>query len=162
MDDDLKQIEAELLRLRPVSPSRALRQRVERDLAGPALSHPANRPGAPVRWVWFAALPAAAAIAFVLGQYSRRVPPPLPTDGSDPSAPAVFASAETQLKPVATENVLVSASDEGLVTLDDGTPARRERLQFVDIITWKNPRTNSSLRWSVPREEVRVVPVLFQ
>ena len=56
----------------------------------------------------------------------------------------------------------MSARDEGLVTLEDGTPARRARLQFVDTITWKNPRTNSSLRWSVPREEVRIVPVVFQ
>ena len=77
-----------------------------------------------------------------------------------PSRGAVVADA--LLKPVAAENVLVSASDEGLVTLEDGTPARRERLQFVDTITWKNPRTNSSLRWSVPREEVRIVPVVFQ
>ena len=71
-------------------------------------------------------------------------------------------AADAPLKPVAAENVLVSARDEGLVTLEDGTPARRERLQFVDTITWKNPRTNSSLRWSVPREEVRIVPVVFQ
>jgi hypothetical protein len=70
--------------------------------------------------------------------------------------------AEQTLKPVAAENVLVSASDEGFVTLADGTAARRERLQFVDTITWKNPRTNSSLRWSIPREEVRIVPVVFQ
>jgi hypothetical protein len=32
----------------------------------------------------------------------------------------------------------------------------------VDTITWKNPRTNASVRWTVPREEVRVVPVKFQ
>ena len=157
MDDDLKQLEAELQRLRPAAPSRALLLRVERDLAAPA-AQAASRAAAPVRWVWFAALPAAAAIAVMLVQYSGRTP----MNGSQTAAPAVVASGDAPLKPVATENVLISASDEGLVTLDDGTPARRERLQFVDTITWKNPRTNSSLRWSVPREEVRVVPVLFQ
>ena len=47
-------------------------------------------------------------------------------------------------------------------TLDDGTAARRERFQYVDTITWKNPRTNASVRWTMPREEVRVVPVKFQ
>ena len=72
------------------------------------------------------------------------------------------ASNETPLKPVAAENVLISATDEGLVTLDDGTQARRERLQYVDTITWKNARTNASLTWRVPREEVRVVPIAFQ
>ena len=65
-------------------------------------------------------------------------------------------------KPVAAEKVLYAARDEGLVTLEDGTTARRERLSYVDTITWKNPRTNASLTWSVPREEVRVVPVHFQ
>lgn len=69
---------------------------------------------------------------------------------------------DATLKPVAAENVLYAASDEGLVTLDDGTTARQERLSYVDTITWKNPLTRASLTWSVPREEVRVVPVNFQ
>ena len=63
---------------------------------------------------------------------------------------------------LAEEDGLVRARDEGFVTLDDGTPARRERLVFVDTITWSDPRTNASLTWTVPREEVRVVPVSFQ
>jgi hypothetical protein len=58
--------------------------------------------------------------------------------------------------------VLYAAEDEGIVTLDDGRPARRERLHYVDTVTWRNPRTNASLTWSVPREEVRIVPVNFQ
>lgn len=72
------------------------------------------------------------------------------------------ADSPMEMKPIAAENVLVSARDEGLVTLADGTAARRERLHFVDTITWKNPRTNASLVWTVPREEVRVVPISFQ
>jgi hypothetical protein len=48
------------------------------------------------------------------------------------------------------------------VTLADGTAARRVRSSYVDTITWKNPKTNASLRWSVPRDEVRVMPVVFQ
>ena len=58
--------------------------------------------------------------------------------------------------------LLYAAQNDGLVTLSDGTPARRERLNYIDTITWKDPRTNASVRWSVPREEVRVVPVNFQ
>ena len=80
-----------------------------------------------------------------------------------PVAPVVAVPApEEVFKPVAAENVLYAVRDEGLVTLDDGTAARRERLNYVDTITWKNPRTNASVRWTVPREEVRVVPVKFQ
>lgn len=158
MDDDLNNLEAELKRLRAAPPSRVLLERVGRDLA-PATQ---AQPLAPLRWVWFAVLPAAAAFVVVFVQYSRRS-----VDVDSPgrvvvTASAGLPSADTPLKPVAAENVLVSARDEGLVTLEDGTSARRERLQFVDTITWKNPRTNSSLRWSVPREEVRIVPVVFQ
>ena len=65
-------------------------------------------------------------------------------------------------KPVAAENLLLDASDEGYTTLDDGTPVRRMRRSYIDTITWKDPRTNASLTWSVPREEVRVIPVVFQ
>ena len=81
-----------------------------------------------------------------------------------PAAPGVevVGPIVDPLKPVAAENVLISATDEGLVTLEDGTRARRERLQYVDTITWKNARTNASLTWRVPREEVRVVPIAFQ
>lgn len=66
------------------------------------------------------------------------------------------------LEPVAAENVLFSAVDEGYVQLDDGTTARRQRLEFVDTVTWRNPATRASLTWSVPREEVHIVPVQFQ
>jgi len=76
--------------------------------------------------------------------------------------PANAGEAAPAFRPVAAENVLYAAQDEGLVALADGTPARRVRSSYVDTITWKNPRNNASLRWSVPREEVRVVPVVFQ
>lgn len=151
MDKDLHDFEAELTRLQPAAPSRALEQRIERELR----TAPAQPAGVRVHWVWFVALPTAAAVAILLSRPVSQQP----AGGSMAKAPP--ASAEV-LKPVAAENVLYSARDEGLVVLEDGTPARRERLQFVDTITWKNPRTNASLRWTVPREEVRVVPISFQ
>jgi hypothetical protein len=152
MDDDFKQLEAELKRLRPAAASKILETRIARDLATAA--KPARR--ASVHWLWSAALPIAAALAIValLPKSGTGVPPVVrSTHGQD---------ARATLKPVTAENVLYSAQDEGLVTLDDGTTARRERLNYVDTITWKNPRTNASLTWTVPREEVRVVPVNFQ
>ena len=140
MDDELEKLEAELKALRPVAPSRALHARVARDLA------PASRSTA--WWAW-SAVPAAIAAALVLGFVATNRPVK-----AEAPAPA--------FRPVAAENVLYAARDEGLVTLADGTPARRVRSSYVDTITWKNPRSNASLRWSVPREEVRVVPVVFQ
>jgi hypothetical protein len=40
----------------------------------------------------------------------------------------------------------------------DDTSARQVRARYVDTYTWKNPRSNASLKWSVPRDEVRVIP----
>jgi hypothetical protein len=152
MDDELQQLEAELKELRPQPPSTELAARIGRELAQPL----APRELAPVHRFWAVSLPAAAAVALVFTHFSRESQLPAHRQAGG------RALAVAPLKPVTAENVLVAASDEGLVTLDDGTPARRERLQFVDTITWKNPRTNASLTWSVPREEIRVVPVSFQ
>ena len=56
----------------------------------------------------------------------------------------------------------VSSNDEIVplaVTLDDGTTAHRVFQCYLDTYTWRNPRTNASLRWTVPRDELRVIPV---
>lgn len=162
MDDETPQFEAELKRLRPIAPSRRLIESIDLELA--AATTRRRRPKA-IKAVmfWSGTLAAAAAIALLVrsgGQHSNRARP------GTPAVQAVVASSgeanEAPFKPISAENVLISANDEGLVTLDDGTQARRERLHFVDTITWRNPRTNASLRWSVPREEVRVIPIALQ
>src|SRR4051812_37684689 len=155
MDKDLQDFESELGRLQPVAPSRALAARIERDVGA---AEPVRKSPAGVHWVWFVAMPAAAAIAIMLS----RVGPPLPARVHATIDAPLAATSSESFKPVAAKNVLFSARDDGVVVLDDGTPARRERLQYVDTITWKNPRTNASVRWTVPREEVRVVPISFQ
>jgi hypothetical protein len=159
MDDDLLKLEAELKALRPAAPTRDFLARLERELTPPVPLAASAQRTSRAWWLAAAALPIAAAMALLLVVSSRR---------EQPAAVASNAIAGTRqpapesFKPVAAENILVAARDEGLITLDDGTPARRERFNYVDTITWKNPRTNASVRWSVPREEVRVVPVVFQ
>jgi hypothetical protein len=161
MDDEMKQLEEELRALEPAGPSHDLAARIERGIGLKPASKRSVVPG------WWIALPAAAAIALV---WTQLPAPPShvgirpETVERDPAqrAAAALVPAADPLKPVTAENVLISATDEGLVTLDDGTRARRERLQYVDTITWKNTRTNASLTWRVPREEVRVVPIAFQ
>ena len=156
MDDELQQLEAELKSLRPAAPSRELLARLGHELA-PAVS---ARRASPMWWLWAGALPAAAAVALLVALNARRA---RPDEAPKVATATAVAAIETAVfKPITAENVLYSASDEGLIKLDDGTAARRERLSYVDTITWKNPRTNASVRWSVPREEVRVVPVIFQ
>src|SRR4051812_24685102 len=127
MDNEFEQLEAELKSLPLATPSAALRERIAADLAAPR-----RRAPAPIVWFWAAALPAAAALAIGIGTAMRRdLSPPI-----EPRRGAVAASDHPPvLKPIAAENVLYSATDEGLVTLEDGTRARRERLNFVDTIT---------------------------
>jgi nitroreductase len=172
MDDDLQQLEAELKRLRPAAPTRDFLARVARELDEPVpVKRPARR-AAPLWWLWAGALPAAAALAVMVTLATRHrtspaaTPQPIVIAAPSPSKPTpaeeLIAESAAAFKPVAAENVLLAAQDEGLVTLEDGTPARRQRFNYVDTITWKNPRTNASIRWTVPREEVRVVPVKFQ
>ena len=161
MDDETRQLEAELTRLRPITPSRALVRRIETELATASVP---RRTIPWFEWCLAAALPAAALIVLLLTQFPRAGDARV-NSGATPNEPLSVAGGsfrEGALKPVAAEKVLVSADDEGLVTLADGTQARRERLRYVDTITWKSPRTNASLTWTVPREEVRVVPVAFQ
>jgi hypothetical protein len=150
MDEDLQLLEAELRRMRPVAPSRALQAALERRLTA---SNHVNI----IRLSWLA-LPVAAAIAltFILGPSFRRSAKTAP--GSD----LAQAQPAAMFRPVAAENVLWNSRDEGYVTLANGTQARRIRQSYVDTITWKNSATHASLKWTVPREEVRVTPVTFQ
>jgi len=157
MDDDLAQLEAELKRLRPAPLSPDFTARIAAALE----AAPAPQSGRPVRlWSWIA-LPTAAVVAALLAHVAESRLAQASGGTETTLAGPTAAAAEPSYKPVAAENLLVSASDEGLVTLDDGTPARRRRLRFVDTITWRDPRTNASVTWSVPREEVRVTPVAF-
>ncbi len=144
MDDELLKLEAELKSLRPAAPSPGLHARIAREL--PAESRAQS-------WWWWSAVPAAAALAIALVLAGRKEPPV-----SEAAAAAQVAA----FRPVSAEKVLYAAADEGPITLADGTEARRVRSSYVDTITWKNPRTNASLRWSVPRDEIRAVPVSFQ
>lgn len=151
MDNDLQELEAELKRLRPLAPARAVADNIGQKLAA-----------APRRQAWaWTALPLAAIVAgFVLLQ--ERPAAPVPAVAATQMATQVPAAAIPTYKPVSAENLLYAQSDEGLVTLADGTTARRTRSSYVDTITWKNPRTQASLKWSVPRTEERVTPVSFQ
>ncbi len=149
MDEDNLQLEAELKRLRPRVLAPALEARVAADLARRR-----------VTVGWWVALPLAAALALALVPW-RQAPE---AESVAVTAPPVSASEPTpdEYQPVAAENLLYAAHDEGVVTLAGGVQARRLRRSYVDTITWRNPRTNASLKWSMPRDEVRVVPVNFQ
>ncbi|MBX3738210.1 MAG: hypothetical protein KF715_16060 [Candidatus Didemnitutus sp.] len=101
---------------------------------------------------------AASATAPSLAQSEKVDSPPI--ESTPASAPRALAAVDTY-RPVKAANVLYDLKDEGPVMLDDNTPGRRIRARYVDTYTWKNPATNASLKWSVPRDEVRVLPASF-
>lgn len=145
MDDDLDNLEAELMGLRPRALRPGLAARVERDLGRPRRLR--------YGWVWLT-IPAAALFAAAALYWAR--PPASPVG----AAPALVADAA--FKPVGVRDVLLNSRDEGYVVLADGRTARRMVEAHVDTITWRNPRSAASIEWSVPREELRIVPVVFR
>lgn len=165
MHDDFQDLEIELNALRPRASSVKLLARLEREL-DPVLPVTEQRgPAAATSWRWWkwAAWPVAAAAVALALLLTRPMPISKTAVQQAPVGTVVSAAPAADIyKPVRADNVLYNTREEGAVTLADGTPARRVRSQYVDTITWKNPRTNASLQWSIPRDEVRVVPVSFQ
>lgn len=185
MDESLQELENELKALRPQRPSVLLRARIERELSAPA---PAEAPprytsATTLRsWKWFswqsaAAVAAGVTLAVSVGLWQGRIaagragnPPatlaqdqsaPTGIDRAAPDGPAAPSSAPERYVPVSAASVLYDLRDEGAVTLEGEQTARQARFRYVDTYTWKNPATNASLRFSVPRDEVRVVPARF-
>lgn len=148
--DELDELEQELRRLRP--------RRVDAALLG-RMAAALEEPVAPVgdRWVRWA-LPAAAGL--VLGLVAVRFREP-PAAEPETAVPARYAAGES-LPPIAAEKLLLDAADEGLLTLADGTPVRRLRSRSLETVTWRDPYSNASLQWSVPRERIRLLPVVAQ
>ena len=177
MDNPQEDTERELQALRPRPPSAALWQRIERDLADSAAAQkPRYRSATTLTsWKWagwqIAAAAAAVAILTTAG-VMRLVSHPTGPEATAPVNVAVtpgtaspqMASAAPSVasdlyRPVKATNLLYDMADEGLVRLDNDLEARRTRYRFVDTITWKNQSGNATVRWSIPREEVRFIPV---
>lgn len=140
MDDDLNRLEHELSRLGPAALRPLFLEGVERRLK--------RRRIVRAWWVW-ASFPLAAALVMALGW---------PRGTATPSS----ASAAASFEPVDVRDVLVSSRDEGYVTLADGRPARRLIEAHLDTIVWRNPKSAASIQWSVPREELKIIPIVYQ
>lgn len=170
MDESLQELENELKRLTPRQPSAALRERIGRELAAEAAVPVRPRVSSATTftsWKWagwrLAAVAAAlAVVATIALRPGKSVAPAEATPQlvqRETQVEATSPASTGRYRPVRAANVLYDLQDEGPVELEDQTPARRLRYRYVDTYTWQNPATNASLKWSVPREEVRVVPV---
>jgi hypothetical protein len=161
MDESLLELENELKRLRPQSLPDSLLQRMERELEPVIVPRRYTTATSLRSWKWagwsFAGAAALATGFFAIGLSRPAKPAPAPS-----AAPAVTsgpspATVANRYEPVRASSVLYELKDDGVAYLPDQTPARQVRYRYVDTYTWKNPATKASLKWSVPREEVRVV-----
>jgi anti-sigma-K factor RskA len=162
MDNSLEELENELGRLSPRPPSAALLGRLEHEL-GPATPAPASRRYVSAtslrswKWAGWSLAGAATVVALLLVmRFAREPSVSLPAVASTHMAVTTPAPAN-RYEPVKATSVLYDLKEDGLATLPDQTEGRQVRYRYVDTYTWRNPATKASLRWSVPRDEVRVI-----
>lgn len=160
MDNPLEELENELKTLQPRRAAASWLDQINRELAAelPAAARPRYASATNLNsWKWLgwrtAGLAAALALVALAGFVSFRSPPPAVSPPALAAAPAY--------QPVAATNVLYDLKDEGVVQLDRDTTARQVRARYVDTYTWKNSRHKASLKWTVPRDEIRVVPASY-
>ena len=156
MDENFQDLEAELKSLHPRTPSLDVLVRLENKLAPPASVRLPGRRIAPSMLAW-ARVGWAVAVAFIvfagLMIAHRKNSTTREISDTKPQNPAPI------FKPVRAGNLHYASLEEGYVLLNDGLPARRVLDRYIDSFEWRDPRTNASVEWRIPREEVRIIPV---
>lgn len=153
MDDPLQDLENELKALQPARPSALLTERVAQAMAASAEPAVETRRRRALPWLAWG-LAASVALVVTLSWQHRRPS----TAAPELQVAATQAASPDRYEPVDATNVLYDLQDEGPARLDDGSPARQMRYRYLDTYTWQNPRDKSSVKWSVPRDEIRVIP----
>ena len=170
MDDTLQELENELKALAPRRPAKELLARMEQDLGTAGSADTSARQLAPVitwsRFGWPLAAAAAVVLLVTFGVLRRQ---PSAPDQVQPaweaprliSSPVASQSRANTYHPVAATNVLYDMQVEPSTPATDDSSGRRVRYRYLDTYTWQNSATHASLKWSVPRDEVRVIPASF-
>jgi hypothetical protein len=119
------------------------------------------------KWaLWSAAGAVAATLVVASAYFTRRSFPVSATSQPDALvqreaaaevAPVPEHAPVNRYRPVRATSVLYDMEEDGPASLPDQSEGRQVRYRYVDTYTWRNPATNASLRWSVPRDEVRLV-----
>lgn len=164
MDETLQELEYELKRLTPRRPSAGLMETLERELGPAAAGEPVARYNSATSlrsWKWatwsLAGMAAAIALALILQSHRQPVNPPTALATTQPVSVKSKDTPVNRYQPVHASSVLYDLKEDGTTYLPDQTEGRQVRYRYMDTYTWKNPATNASLRWSVPRDEVRLV-----
>jgi len=161
MDESLQELENELKRLRPQSLPDPLLQRLERELGAVQAPRRYTTATSLRSWKW-AGWSLAGAAMVALGVFAVSLSRTGTATRAAHGAPVVAATSHpspvaNRYEPVRASSVLYELKDDGATYLPDQTPGRQVRYRYVDTYTWKNPATKASLKWSVPRDEVRLV-----
>ncbi len=166
--NDFTDLENQLRKLRPLSPSPQLAERIERVLSA-ASTPTAGVVVQPRRirldWLVLGAGLAAAALLLLFAQL--RSDRPQTTSETIASAPAPSAAPALNRSavfvPEGLTQVVYDTRDEG-VQFPSGSeqPVRRVRSRTRETLRWRNPATGASLRVSYPSDEVSLIPVSGQ
>lgn len=176
--NDFFELENELRKLRPASPSPVLFERVEQGLETRAASVSEARrkrwrfTEASGKWwsLGFGLAAAAVLMVFAVVSMERRNQEqetlaqtstatderPVPRVTAQSVSPGRFVSAGGT-------HVVYNTRDEGLHFAEGSErPVRRVRYQTQQTWRWRNPETGASLRVSYPSEEIVLIPVSGQ
>ena len=165
MDDSFQDLEAELKRLRPRTPSAGLLSRLERELAGPDAAtdtRPSRErrstPVGTLRWVVWPAAAALVVLGGIAGAALLPPAPPLPVPPPEPllPGPLLLEHAASDISPIAS-TPLKTVRAETIASSGKRLLSRTVGQSFFE--TDGHSRTQASVQWIVPRAEVRVVPV---
>ena len=165
--NDFSELEDQLRKLRPATPSSELFTRIERDLAKPEISTSTAgvlpRPRR-LHFNWLSlGLGLAAATALILFAFVRLQQPTTTTRPKVASVSPAPVMPINSLLPSGVTQVVYHTRDEGLhYPNNSAEPMRRVRSQARDTIRWRNPKTGATLRISYPREEVSLTPISGQ
>ena len=161
----------ELRQVRPGAVPPALREAVEVERS--------KGKGRPKEWIWIglqtsgalaACLLVAVAIVSLGGPFESESPIGEPAANAiasldsepirDPLDSAERESEDSHLVPVGYWNELQNRSDEGLLQGADGAWSRQWRYRYLDTVVVEDQRDGARIKFTVPREEIRLVRLL--
>lgn len=163
--NDFSEIENDLRKLRPRSPSSQLIERVEAGIGAADAERKIIRPDR-FRINWFAVglgLAAAAVLLIFARLQLEQTTRPAAVARQTPAPAAGSSAAPAQFLPAAATEVVYNTRDEGLLFPGSSTePVRRIRSHRRETFRWRNPATGASLQVSYPTEQVELRPVAGQ
>jgi hypothetical protein len=167
MDAGLLQLERELRSLSPAATPRLLEESLAAamaaDAAPQAVDGRPHSPAAPGHFPWRRmAVPAAAAAAVVFA-----IPPSSqPKSAGSAPAPSRSATAATtpaiNWVPMPARREFRILNDQGALILSEATPMLEYQIEQTEHREWRNPRDNSLIRMTIPRQQRVLLPAAYR